>query len=93
MLQSVLKVVGGKHEGKTIPLMKKFIVGREEDCHLRPNSDLVSRHHCVFTMDDYTLRLRDLGSTTEPLLMMNGFVDKLCLNLVTAFALALWNLK
>jgi predicted component of type VI protein secretion system len=24
---------------------------------------MVSRHHCVFTLDDYTLRIRDLGST------------------------------
>src|SRR5262249_15881764 len=23
----------------------------------------VSRHHCVFTVDDFTVRLRDLGST------------------------------
>jgi hypothetical protein len=39
------------------------LIGREQDCHLRPNSDLVSRHHCVFTLDDFALRLRDLGST------------------------------
>jgi pSer/pThr/pTyr-binding forkhead associated (FHA) protein len=64
MLQADLKVVGGKHEGTIIPLnTPKFLIGREEDCKLRPNSELVSRHHCVFTLDDYTLRLRDLGST------------------------------
>lgn len=64
MLQAELKILGGKHQGKLIPLNhKKFLVGREQDCHLRPNSDLVSRHHCVFSIDDYTIRLRDLGST------------------------------
>lgn len=63
MLQAELVVVGGKQAGARIPLSKKFLVGREEDCHLRPNSELVSRHHCVFTVDDYTLRMRDLGST------------------------------
>ncbi|MDB5345459.1 MAG: Forkhead-associated protein [Schlesneria sp.] len=64
MLQAELKILGGKHQGKTIPLStKKFLVGREQDCQLRPNSDLVSRHHCVFTVDDYAVRLRDLGST------------------------------
>ena len=64
MLKAELRVVGGKHHGKVIPLHKgKFLVGREQDCQLRPNSELVSRHHCVFTMDDYTVRLRDLGST------------------------------
>ena len=41
----------------------KFLIGREEDCQLRPNSDLVSRHHCVFSTDDFTVRIRDLGST------------------------------
>lgn len=64
MLQAELKILGGKHQGKAIPLTtKKFLVGREQDCHLRPNSDLVSRHHCVFSIDDYAIRLRDLGST------------------------------
>lgn len=64
MLQAELRILGGKHQGKSIPLStKKFLVGREQDCHLRPNSDLVSRHHCVFSIDDYAVRLRDLGST------------------------------
>ncbi|WP_010588515.1 FHA domain-containing protein [Schlesneria paludicola] len=71
MLQAELKILGGKHQGKLIPLnTKKFLVGREQDCHLRPNSDLVSRHHCVFSIDDYTVRLRDLGSTNGT--MVNG---------------------
>src|SRR4051812_5211229 len=63
MLRAELKILGGKHQGKLIPLStKKFLVGREQDCHLRPNSELVSRHHCVFSVDDYVVRLRDLGS-------------------------------
>lgn len=64
MSQAELRVTSGKQAGNSIPLQQgKFLVGREEDCHLRPNSDLVSRHHCVFTVDDYGIRLRDLGST------------------------------
>lgn len=64
MISVELKVVGGKHAGQSIPLdRKKFLIGREQDCQLRPNSELVSRHHCVFTVDDYSVRLRDLGST------------------------------
>jgi predicted component of type VI protein secretion system len=59
-----LKVIEGKQSGTLIPLNRnKFLIGREEDCQLRPNSDLVSRHHCVFTTDDFTVRIRDLGST------------------------------
>ena len=64
MATTELIVLGGKHKGQTIALpIGKFLIGREEDCHLRPNSDLVSRHHCVFLVDEYGVRLRDLGST------------------------------
>lgn len=64
MFQAELRVATGKQMGSVIALpVGKFLVGREEDCHLRPNSDLVSRHHCVFTSDEYSIRLRDLGST------------------------------
>lgn len=64
MLKAELKVVGGKQHGSLIPLQtRKFLVGREQDCQLRPASDSVSRHHCVFTVDDFSVRLRDLGST------------------------------
>jgi len=71
MLKADLKVLGGKQHGKLIPLLaSKFLIGREQDCQLRPNSELVSRHHCVFTVDDYTVRLRDLGSTNGTL--VNG---------------------
>ncbi|QDT48558.1 FHA domain protein [Symmachiella dynata] len=63
-MQAEMKVIGGKQQGKVIPLtMKKFLIGREKDCHLRPNNDLISRHHCVLTVDEYTVRIRDLGST------------------------------
>lgn len=64
MLQAVLKVVGGKQDGKLIPLnTKKFLIGREQDCHLRPGSESVSQHHCAITIDDFTVRVRDLGSS------------------------------
>ncbi|MEO1999341.1 MAG: FHA domain-containing protein [Planctomycetaceae bacterium] len=64
MLQVHLRVVGGKHDGKRIAMTgNKFLIGREQDCHLRPNSELVSRHHCVLSVDDFSVRLRDLGST------------------------------
>ncbi len=64
MLAAELRVASGKQKGKAIPLkIGKFMVGRGEDCHLRPNNELVSRHHCVFTVDEFVVRLRDLGST------------------------------
>ena len=71
MLSAQLVVRGGKHEGKRIVLERgRFLIGREQDCNLRPSSDLVSRHHCVFHVDDFTARLRDLGSTNGTL--VNG---------------------
>ena len=64
MIESELHVVGGKHSGQVIPVNpRRFLIGRESDCHLRPNSELVSRHHCVFSVDEYSVRLKDLGST------------------------------
>jgi predicted component of type VI protein secretion system len=59
-----LRVVSGSQVGALLPLAEgKFLIGREHDCHLRPNSELVSRHHCAFTRDAFAVRLRDLGST------------------------------
>ncbi|MEZ6057591.1 MAG: FHA domain-containing protein [Planctomycetaceae bacterium] len=71
MLKAELRVISGKQLGTLIPLQQaKFLVGREQDCDLRPNSEMVSRHHCVFSVDDYTVRVRDLGSTNGTL--VNG---------------------
>jgi predicted component of type VI protein secretion system len=58
-----LRILSGPHAGETIAVRRgKLLIGREEDCHLRPESEFVSRHHCVLLLDDYTLRIRDLGS-------------------------------
>ncbi len=58
-----LRVLSGPHAGEMIEIQRgKLLIGREEDCHLRPESEFVSRHHCVLLLDDYTLRIRDLGS-------------------------------
>ena len=70
MLHASLKVVGGKHDGELIPLHAQFLIGRESDCDLRPNSDMISRHHCALSTDDFGVRIRDLGSTNGTL--VNG---------------------
>ncbi len=58
-----LKVLNGAHAGRQLPLKgPKFFIGRSEDCHLRPKSDLISRHHCVLLLDDDCVAVRDLGS-------------------------------
>ena len=58
-----IRVVAGPCSGKALEVSGgKLLIGREEDCHLRPDSEFVSRHHCALLLDDYTLRIRDLGS-------------------------------
>ena len=58
-----LKVLEGKNAGKEIPVKgKKFLVGRAEDCNLRPGSELISRHHCVILIEEGYIAVRDFGS-------------------------------
>jgi|SRR3984957_545649 len=58
-----LQIVGGSCTGQRIRLdFHHFVVGAERDCNLRPLSPSLSRHHCVFKKDEYSLRVRDLGS-------------------------------
>jgi hypothetical protein len=60
-----LQVVSGSCIGKRIRMdFRRFVVGHERDCDLRPTSPLLSRHHCVFKRDEYAVRVRDLGSNT-----------------------------
>lgn len=58
-----LVVTNGRHAGREIPIKgPKFFIGRAEDCHLRPGSDLVSRHHCVILVAEDNVKVRDFGS-------------------------------
>jgi len=66
-----LIVVQGKPEGKTIPLLgPTFKIGRGENCHLRPNSEQVSREHSEFSITADKVVVRDLGSRNGTL--VNG---------------------
>jgi predicted component of type VI protein secretion system len=58
-----LKVLQGKNAGHEIAVSAtKFFIGRAEDCHLRPGSDLISRHHCVLLVEEGYIGVRDFGS-------------------------------
>jgi len=66
-----LIVVQGKPEGKQIPLAgPRFKIGRGETCHLRPNSELVSREHAEFVINSDKVTVCDLGSRNGTL--VNG---------------------
>ncbi|MGE3818288.1 MAG: FHA domain-containing protein [Isosphaeraceae bacterium] len=66
-----LIVVQGRPEGKVIPLAGPvFKIGRGETCHLRPNSEQVSREHAEFSITDDAVSVKDLGSRNGTL--VNG---------------------
>ena len=58
-----LVVATGSRMGQVIPVTgEKFIIGRAEDCHMRPQSESISRYHCAILVGDKVV-VRDLGST------------------------------
>lgn len=62
-VQIRLKVLGGSHSGEEILVSgPKFFIGRDRDCQLRPNSDLISRHHCALIIDQEYVGVRDFNS-------------------------------
>lgn len=74
-----LIVVRGKPEGKVIPLAgPKFKIGRGETCHLRPNSEQVSREHAEFTIESSAVIVRDLGSRNGTLVNGKALTTEAC---------------
>ncbi len=58
-----LKVLVGRHAGQVIRISApKFLIGRAEDCQLRPHSEMVSRHHCALIIEGDYAEVRDFGS-------------------------------
>jgi pSer/pThr/pTyr-binding forkhead associated (FHA) protein len=59
-----LLVLQGKPQGSELPVHHSpFVIGRGPECHLRPNSDMVSRRHCALIIHGREVHIRDLGST------------------------------
>jgi pSer/pThr/pTyr-binding forkhead associated (FHA) protein len=60
-----LKVIGGKNNGVEIAVAgPQFLVGRADECQLRPKSDFVSRRHALITVEDGRSTIADQGSRT-----------------------------
>lgn len=58
-----LRVTEGSNKGKELIIDKdKFLIGRADDCNLRPHSDAISRRHCVIIKTDKIVGVRDLKS-------------------------------
>ncbi len=59
-----LVVNEGVHKGKFIPItLSQFLIGRDPQCHLRPASPIVSKRHCLLSLRDGKVFVRDLNST------------------------------
>jgi predicted component of type VI protein secretion system len=58
-----LKILHGSNKDKLIKIpTPKCIIGRGDECHLRPQSDAVSRQHCVVITTENEVTVRDLNS-------------------------------
>lgn len=62
-MQVRLKILQGSNAGKEIKIpTPKCLIGRGEDCHLRPQSEAVSRRHCEILTTENEVVVRDLNS-------------------------------
>jgi pSer/pThr/pTyr-binding forkhead associated (FHA) protein len=62
-MQVKFKLLKGSHAGKEVKLpAPKCLIGRNDDCHLKPQSEAVSRRHCVILTTDAEVMIRDLNS-------------------------------
>ena len=58
-----LKVVSGSRSGLVIPItIPQFMIGRAEDCQLKPRSELIRRYHCAILSAPSYGAVRDWGS-------------------------------
>ena len=66
-----LHVVHGRPQGKSFLFPPgDFLFGRGSECHIQPNSDWVSRQHCLLRVGSEEVSIRDLGSRNGTL--VNG---------------------
>ena len=90
-----LVVASGSRAGQVIPIEgDRFVIGRADDCNLKPRSELISRYHCEISLKDGGVFVRDMGSKngvflndtqiTETLELKNG--DKLAIGPLEFFA-------
>ena len=64
-----LKVVKGKPRGHFLRFPTgEFMFGRGPECDIRPNSDLVSRQHCLLQVTSDCALIRDLDSRNGTLI-------------------------
>jgi pSer/pThr/pTyr-binding forkhead associated (FHA) protein len=66
-----LVVIHGRPANKSLVFPRgAYVFGRGSECHIRPNSDWVSRQHCQLLVTADSVSIRDLGSRNGTL--VNG---------------------
>jgi len=65
IIELKLIVASGKSAGREFPVKRSpLLIGRAEECHVRPLSEDVSRRHCVIHVGPADAWAEDLGSRT-----------------------------
>lgn len=60
-----IKIIGGRSAGQEVAITRpEFLIGRADECQLRPKSETVSRRHAAIELHDSKVLIRDLGSRT-----------------------------
>jgi pSer/pThr/pTyr-binding forkhead associated (FHA) protein len=72
-----LRIVQGRPQGKSMVFPQgEYVFGRGAECHVRPNSDWVSRQHCLLRITAEGAFLRDLGSRNGTLINGARFTEE-----------------
>jgi len=62
-MQVRLKILHGSNAGKEVKIpVPKCLIGRGDECHIKPQSDAVSRKHCAIITTENEVIVRDLHS-------------------------------
>lgn len=71
VMKMSLLVIRGQPQGKHLLFPRgEYLIGRGDECHIRPNSEWVSRQHCLLRVLEKTVSIQDLGSMNGTL--VNG---------------------
>lgn len=72
-----LRIVQGRPHGQDLCFSRgEYLFGRGAECHVRPNSEWVSRQHCLLRVGPDAAWLRDLGSRNGTLVNGTRLVDE-----------------
>ena len=61
-MKARIRFTDGPPLGRTFDITReRFVIGRGPECDLVVQSHFMQRQNCILLMDEFTLRIRDLG--------------------------------